>query len=115
MKRRKVLLVSLISALFTVVGAVAVYGAGDALPISEPVLLGVTAGFFLYIAASDIIPTIHAEPRRRVAGIQTVVLLIGVVFVAFTTQAAHSILPHDAHAHSVESEHEHHEEHDHEH
>jgi zinc and cadmium transporter len=114
MKRRKVLLVSLVSAFFTVIGAVAVYGAGDALPISEPVLLGVTAGFFLYIAASDIIPTIHAEPRRRVAGIQTVVLLVGVAFVALTTQAAHSLLPHAAHAHeeaTLEPEHGH-EEHD---
>jgi len=99
MKKRKVLLVSFVSALFTVVGAVAVYGAGDALPISEPMLLGVTAGFFLYIAASDIIPTIHAEPRRRVAGIQTVVLLVGVAFVALTTQMAHSFLPHDTHSH----------------
>jgi len=120
MKRRKVLLVSLVSALFTVVGAVAVYGAGDALPISEPVLLGVTAGFFLYIAASDIIPTIHAEPRRRVAGIQTAVLLIGVLFVAITTQAAHSMLPrevhtHEAEVHSTEPESEHHDEHDLEH
>lgn len=114
MKRRKVLLVSLVSAFFTVIGAVAVYGAGDALPISEPVLLGVTAGFFLYIAASDIIPTIHAEPRRRVAGIQTIVLLVGVAFVALTTQAAHSLLPHAAHAHeeaALEPEHGH-EEHD---
>lgn len=113
MRRRRVLLVSLISGLSTVVGAVLVYGAGDALPISESMLLAVTAGFFLYIAASDIIPTIHAEPRRRVAAIQTGVLIFAVIFVALTTQAAHSLLPAEAYHHETVSEAEHDHEHDH--
>src|SRR5690606_22872811 len=81
MKRRRVLIVNIVSALVTVIGAALVYGLGDALPISQPLLLAATAGFFLYIAASDIIPTIHAEPRRAVANVQTIVLLVGVVFV----------------------------------
>lgn len=117
MKRGRVLMVSLISAMFTVVGAVAVYGLGESLPISEPLLLGITAGFFIYIAASDIIPTIHAEPKRRVANIQTLVLLVGVIFVATTTQVAHSFLPEEAHhheaGHEAEAEHDSHESHDH--
>ena len=35
---------------------------------------------FIYIAASDIIPDIHEQPRR-VGTIQALVLLLGVVFV----------------------------------
>lgn len=102
MGKKRVVLVNLISALFTVLGAVLVYGAGDALPISEPLLLAATAGFFIYIAASDIIPTIHAEPRRRVADAQTIVLIIGVLFVAVSTQVTHAFLSqHDNSAQNI--------------
>jgi zinc and cadmium transporter len=102
--KRKVLLINVLSALVTVVGAVLVFGFGDALPISQPILLAVAAGFFIYIAASDIIPTIHAEPKRRTANVQTIVLLIGVALVAVTTTIAHSYIAHD---HQSEGEHRH--------
>jgi zinc and cadmium transporter len=49
------------------------------LPIAE--LLAMTAGFFIYIAASDIIPDIHEQPRR-VGTIQAGVLLLGLGLVA---------------------------------
>jgi len=95
MRRARVLWVNVISALVTVVGAVLVFGFGGNLPVPEWVLLGVTAGFFLYIAASDIIPTIHAEPRRRVATLQAAILIIGVLFVGVTATIAHSFIHHD--------------------
>lgn len=95
MHKSRVLLVNIVSALVTVVGASLVYGYGGELPIPEWALLAVTAGFFLYIAASDIIPTIHAEPRKRIANLQTIVLIVGVVFVGITSQIAHSFIPHD--------------------
>lgn len=90
MRRRTVLLVNFLSALATIVAAVLVYGLGGELPVSEPILLAITAGFFIYIAASDIIPTIHAEPKRHMANLQAAVLLAGVLFVGVTTTFAHS-------------------------
>lgn len=119
MRRRKVLLVNILSALATLVAAVLVYGLGGELPVSEPVLLAITAGFFIYIAASDIIPTIHAEPKRRAANFQAVVLIIGVLFVSLTTTLAHTYIDH-GHSHEAyehEEEHQHdtdhsHDEHD---
>lgn len=126
MRRRNVLLVNFFSALATVVAAVLVYGLGGSLPVSESMLLAITAGFFIYIAASDIIPTIHAEPKRRVANMQAVVLLVGVLFVGATTTLAHEYIGghnhgghvevherHDDHAHENDK-HEHDELHDHE-
>jgi len=107
MTKSRVFLVNIISALATVVGAVIVFGAGHNLGIPEWALLAVTAGFFIYIAASDIIPTLHAEPKRRTANIQAAVLVIGVIFVGVTAQFAHSFLPHDEH--SSETHEEHHE------
>lgn len=103
MRRRKVLLVNLVSAFATVVAAVLVYGLGGQLPVSEPLLLAVTAGFFIYIAASDIIPTIHAEPKRRAANLQAAVLLLGVIFVGLTTTLAHQYI--GGHDHSTSEQH----------
>lgn len=112
MAKRKVLLVNVVSALATVLGAALVYGVGDALPIDQSTLLAVTAGFFIYIAASDIIPTIHAEPSRRVANLQTLVLLFGIVFVGVASSYAHQFI----HAHEGEpTEHRTIEEHHHDH
>lgn len=109
MRRRKVLMVNLISALATLVAAVAVFGLGSELNISEPILLAVTAGFFLYIAASDIIPTIHVEPKRRVANLQAMVLIVGVLFVGMTTTFAHMYIGHEQvqAEHGQEAEHSH--------
>lgn len=100
MRRRKVLLVNFVSALATVVAAVLVYGLGGQLPVSEPILLAITAGFFIYIAASDIIPAIHAEPKRKEANLQAFVLLIGVLFVGVTTTLAHEYI--GGHDHGAE-------------
>lgn len=110
MARRKILIVNLLSALATVIGAVLAFGIGDILPVPESMLLALAAGFFLYIAASDIIPTIHAEPRAKTANIQALVLLIGVAFVTVTTIVAHEYIGH-SHEHS-EHIHEEHDDHD---
>lgn len=104
MAKRKVLLVNIVSAFATVLGAAIVYWLGDVLAINQAALLALTAGFFIYIAASDIIPTIHAEPRRKTANLQTLVLLFGIIFVGVTSSLAHD-LAHNAHA-SVVGDHE---------
>lgn len=110
--KKYVLLVNLFSALATVVGAALIYGFGDSLAIPEGALLAITAGFFIYIAASDIIPTIHAEKERRWANIQTAVLILGIVLVGFAAHTAHQLVPHAGHDEMSEhSEDEHHDEH----
>lgn len=93
--KRKVLLINVLSALATLIGAAAVYGFGGRIGIPESALLAVTAGFFIYIAASDIIPTIHAEPERRWANIQTLVLILGIFVVGLAAHAVHGLLPHE--------------------
>ncbi len=95
MSRRNVLLVNVLSAVATLIGAALIYGLGGEIGISESVLLSITAGFFIYIAASDIIPTIHAEPERKWANIQTIVLILGIVLVGAAAQLAHQLVPHE--------------------
>lgn len=114
--KRNVLLINLLSALLTVVGAVLVYVFGGELGISESLLLAVTAGFFIYIAASDIIPTIHAEPERKWANLQTVTLIVGIILVGTAASVAHGLVPHaedGSHSHDEHHEEEHEDGHDH--
>ena len=114
MKKKRVVLVNIISALATVVGATIIYWLGDSFALNQGILLAVTAGFFIYIAASDIIPTIHAERRKKLANLQTIILLVGIVFVGVTSSVAHGFIPEDAHHHEHVEEHEAGHEHDHE-
>jgi zinc and cadmium transporter len=93
MARRKVLIVNILSALATTLAAVIVYvlGSDEKLPIS--VLLGVSAGFLLYIALSDVIPTIHQRAdKSKLLQWQTAMLLIGVVVVGLAVNLAHSYI-----------------------
>lgn len=79
-KDRTVLLANVATAIATIVAAVGVYvlGSDEQLPVG--VLLAITAGFFLYIAASDVIPDIHEQPRK-IGMIQSTMLIVGIVLV----------------------------------
>ncbi len=86
MNRGKVLWYNFLSALATIVGAVLVYFSADLLKGRLPQLLGLTAGFFIYIAASDLIPEIHNRDNRGFALAETSLLFLGVIFVWWAIQ-----------------------------
>lgn len=120
MQRKKVLLVNFLSAVATVVFAAVTFilGSEDALPLG--LLLGLSAGFLLYIALSDVIPTIHNNrDRNKRFSVQALLLLLGAVFVGLTIQITHNFIEADTnHAeetHQHEGAHEEEEEHAHEH
>lgn len=92
MQRKKVLLINLFSALATVVGAVIVFGTGQRIDLPIEQMLALTAGFFIYIAGSDVVPSIHKQPSRRYANTQAIILLLGVVLVMITSQLAHQYI-----------------------
>jgi zinc and cadmium transporter len=96
MSRKKVLLVNFVSALATTFAAVVTYILGDADIIPVGFLLGISAGFLLYIATSDIIPTIHADrQKRKVFDIKAMLFLLGVLVVGLVTTVAHSYVDHN--------------------
>lgn len=113
MKRKDVLIVNILSSLATVAAAVVVYtfGSEDVLPVG--LLLGLSAGFLLYIALSDVIPAIHAKAdNAKLIHVQTVLLLAGVVVVGILVYAAHNYIDvgHDRQPENAETlEHDHHE------
>jgi zinc and cadmium transporter len=81
LKRKKIILVNIVSAGAAFLGAGIAYVAGDVLITSIPVFLAITAGLFIYIAASDLIPEIHYEKRKKAAFFESLLLLLGVFFV----------------------------------
>ncbi len=125
MRRRNVMLANLLSALATIVFAVATFliGEGGQLPIGA--LLGLSAGFLLYIALSDVIPSIHAKQKRSLLDAQAFLLILGVLTVGLVTNYAHQYIDagHD-HGHNTttaehadehtedEDDHEHEEDHE---
>lgn len=79
-KDKTVLIANLLTAVATLVTAVSVYAMGSSSKLPVGPLLALTAGFFIYVAASDIIPDIHEQPRR-VGTIQAVILVLGIILV----------------------------------
>jgi len=66
-------------------------GSVEQLPIAP--LLAMTAGFFIYIAASDVIPDIH-EQKRRIGMIQAAALTVGIIFVGGLVTYLHEVGAH---------------------
>lgn len=94
MSRGKVLLVNIISALATTLLAVITFTLGSEDKLPTGALLGLSAGFLLYIAMSDIIPELHEHtPKKRLFDWQPFLLLVGVFVVGIAIHLAHSYLP----------------------
>lgn len=100
--RRKVLLVNIFSALATTIAAVATFALGKENNLPTGLLLGLSAGFLLYIAMSDLIPTIHEKSKdKHLLDLQPLLMLLGAAVVAFSIQLAHNYVGHDDHAEST--------------
>lgn len=79
-KDKKVMLANVATAVGTLIAASVTYLLGSTVHIPIAELLALTSGFFIYVAASDIIPDIHEQPRR-VGMWQAFILVAGVVLV----------------------------------
>jgi zinc and cadmium transporter len=90
-KRAKVLLLNILSALATTVAAVVFYLLGEAIKVSFAPLLGLVAGFFIYIAASDIIPSIRQGKNHRTAAVNSAILIAAVLLVYILVRLLHGL------------------------
>jgi zinc and cadmium transporter len=79
-KDKTVVIANLATALATIVTATLIYFLGSSAQLPVGPLLAITAGFFIYVAASDIIPDIH-EQSHRLGTIQEIMLVAGIVSV----------------------------------
>jgi zinc and cadmium transporter len=77
MKPRRALALNLASALASIAGAVLVILTADVASI-EDLLLPFTAGAFVYIAGTDLIPELHKEPKLKQSFVQLTGLVAGI-------------------------------------
>lgn len=81
LSRKRIIIVNMISAAFAFAGAILMYLLGNVLEGYLPIFLSLTAGFFIYIASSDLIPEIHHEKRRGYALIESLMLVLGIIVI----------------------------------
>ena len=108
MSRQKVILANVLSALATTIAAIVFFQLGQSYEVSLEIVLGLVAGFFIYIAVSDIIPSIHQREEKVLAGWQSAMLLIGAITVSLVTINLHGFIDqeHESHDHAETHEHE---------
>jgi len=80
--RNRALFYNFISALAAIVGALIGYFISDFAHGFSNFVMPLTAGGFIYIAASDLIPEIHKEKDQRRATLAFISFLFGVLFMA---------------------------------
>lgn len=78
LKPRRALLLNLLSALAAMVGAIATLAVSSIVEGVERALVPVTAGAFVYIASTDLLPELHKEPELGKSVVQLVGVLAGV-------------------------------------
>lgn len=85
----KVIAVNIFQSLLTVPGVIVGYYAGMILMPYLPYVLGLTAGIFLYIGASDLIPEVHHRTGHK--GFSRVVLpfLASIVIIGYLIEITH--------------------------
>ena len=97
LSRRRVAWLNVGAALMTTLGAILAYIFRETLTPYLPYVLALTAGIFIYIASSDLIPEIQAHHHRRDKPAHTmIILVIAVLLVAWLTSTVHHYLEADA-------------------
>ena len=76
--RAKALFFNFLSALTAVVGTVVALWIGGEAPEITALLLAITAGGFIYIAAADLVPELHSRHAPKESVVQFVALLFGI-------------------------------------
>ncbi len=79
---KKALWLNFLSALMAVVGVVVTLILGDKMNGLSDFLIPVTAGGFIYIAGSDLIPEMHNATEARKSFLQLVMMILGVIVMA---------------------------------
>jgi zinc and cadmium transporter len=77
--RLKALLVNFASALTAFIGAFIVFIIGTSFENVIPIFSALTAGAFIYIAGSDLVPELHKSPRFKESVVQILAIILGIL------------------------------------
>jgi zinc and cadmium transporter len=86
MSRLKALGYNLMSALTALLGSILGYFYLESIEGGLPFFLSFTAGMFIYIACSDLIPDLHQDFKEKRNWLQVVPFLLGIVLIYLMIQ-----------------------------
>lgn len=92
MRRSRALFWNGISSIATVITALLTFWLGTSEHFPLIAILGLAAGMFIYIAASDLIPTIHHEAKGKFAHASLLLLILGAALVGGISEYSHQQL-----------------------
>jgi len=93
MSRRRVIMVNIFSSLVATAAAIATYFIGQTETLPLGIIFGLSAGFLLYVALSDIIPTLHENHNKKTLfNWEPVFLLLGVAVVGVAGHLVHGFI-----------------------
>ena len=106
--KKQTIIRNLLASSTLLIGAIFAFQIGSFIELPLGYIYGGIAGFFIYIALSDIVPTIHSSENKRY-GLQTGFLIIGLFFGIIISSFAHQYLDvgHKYEIESNRSSHEH--------
>lgn len=103
LSKSKVIRINVASALMSTFGALLTFWFGSEASLAVGELLAITAGMFIYIAASDLLPSLH-DMSRNFSYAAALLLITGVLVVGVTTEIAHEYIdPNDNHNELIDS------------
>lgn len=87
--KTKIIAVNILQSLLTIPGVLLGFYMGKLVEPHLPLFLGATAGIFLYISASDLIPELHHQSGHRHFFRIVIPLLSSIILIFLLTQLAH--------------------------
>ena len=89
--KKQTIIRNVLASFTLLIGAMFAFQIGSFIELPLGYIYGGIAGFFIYIALSDIVPTIHSSESKRY-GLQTCFLIIGLFFGIIISSFAHQYL-----------------------
>lgn len=88
--KQKIIIVNVLQSLLTLPGVIIGFYLGQFVEPFLPLFLGATAGIFIYIAASDLIPELHHHAGHKYFFRVVIPFVSSVLFMYFVLKLAHS-------------------------
>lgn len=93
LSKKRVILINLFSALLAVLGAIIAIIIGEKIEGIIPYALSLTAGFFIYIALTNLLPEIHSEEKKGYAFFESTLFVVGIIVIWLAV----TFIPHGGH------------------
>lgn len=87
--KRRALFFNFLTALTAFIGAIGAYFLSNSITGFSYVLLSFTAGGFIYIASSDLVPEIHKELNPIKSSLSLIIFILGIAMMLFLRRFAH--------------------------